>query len=40
MSPALKLEGPSEKDIAPSSEFDYPSAVGGLLYLSPTARLG
>ena len=38
MSPTLKLEKPAEKDIVPSSEFDYPSAVGGMLYLSLTAR--
>ena len=38
MSPALKLDKPASEDIVPSSDFEYPSAVGGLLYLSLTAR--
>ena len=38
MSPTLKLEKPTEKDVVLSSELDYPSAVGGLLYLSLTAQ--
>ena len=38
MDPALKLTKPDEADIVPSYVFDYQSAVGGLLYLSLTAR--
>jgi len=38
MNPALKLDKPASEDIVDSSEFDYPSAVGGMLYLSLTAR--
>jgi transposase InsO family protein len=38
MSPSLKLIKPAADEIVPSSEFDYASAVGGLLYLSLTAR--
>ena len=38
MSPTLKLTKPSDESIIPASEFDYQSAVGGLLYLSLTAR--
>jgi hypothetical protein len=38
MNPLLKLNKASDDEIVPSSEFDYPSAVGGLLYLSLTAR--
>jgi hypothetical protein len=32
------LNKASDDEIVPSTEFDYPSAVGGLLYLSLTAR--
>ena len=38
MDPQLKLSKPADEDIVPPSEFDYQSAVGGLLYLSLTAR--
>jgi len=38
MSPLLKLNKPSDDAVVSSSVFDYPSAVGGLLYLSLTAR--
>jgi hypothetical protein len=38
MNPNLKLRKASADNIVPSSVFDYASAVGGLLYLSITAR--
>jgi hypothetical protein len=38
MNPLLKLNKASGDEIVSSAEFDYPSAVGGLLYLSLTAR--
>ena len=38
MSPTLKLKKPAAENIVPASKFDYASAVGGLLYLSITAR--
>jgi len=38
MSPTLKLKKAAGGDIVPPSEWDYQSAVGGLLYLSLTAR--
>jgi hypothetical protein len=38
MNPLLKLNKASDDEIVTSAEFDYPSAVGGLLYLSLTAR--
>ena len=38
MNPNLKLRKNSADNIVPSSVFDYASAVGGLLYLSITAR--
>ena len=38
MSPDLKLVKPAEADAVPPSIWDYPSAVGGLLYLALTAR--
>jgi hypothetical protein len=38
MDPTLKLSKPEADKIVPSSEFDYCSAVGGLLYISLTAR--
>ena len=39
MNPTLKLSKTDEKDIITSDEFDYPSAVGGILFLALTARL-
>ena len=38
MDPLLKLDKPADEDIVPYSTWDYRSAVGGLLYLSITAR--
>jgi hypothetical protein len=38
MNPLLKLVKPAEDEIIPTSVFDYASAVGGMLYLSLTAR--
>ena len=38
MSPTLKLTKTDDKDIVRSEEFDYPSAVGGILYIALTAR--
>ena len=38
MNPTLKLSKTDEKDIITPDEFDYPSAVGGILYLALTAR--
>lgn len=38
MSPLLKLNKPSSDAVVATSEFDYASAVGGMLYLSLTAR--
>ena len=38
MCPTLKLTKTDEKNIITSEEFDYPSAVGGILYLALTAR--
>ena len=38
MNPTLKLDKPASEDIVDLSDFDYPSAVGGMLYLSLTAR--
>ena len=38
MDPQLKLSKPAPDKIIPASVFDYQSAVGGLLYLSLTAR--
>lgn len=38
MDPHLKLKKPAEKDIIWKSEFDYMSAVGGLLYIALTTR--
>jgi hypothetical protein len=38
MSPNLKLRKATADNIVPSSVFEYASAVGGLLYLSITAR--
>ena len=38
MNPLLKLVKPADDEVVSSSEFDYPSAVGGLLYLTVTAR--
>jgi hypothetical protein len=38
MSSVVKLSKPKDEDVVPTSTFDYPSAVGGLLYLSITAR--
>ena len=38
MSTLLRLEKPADDKVVPTSTFDYASAVGGLLYLSITAR--
>jgi len=38
MSPTPNLEKPTEKGVVPSSEFDYPSAVGGVPHLPLPAR--
>lgn len=38
MDTSVKLSKPQVEDIVPASEFDYMSAVGGLLYLTMTTR--
>ena len=38
MDTTIKLKKPAVEDIVPASEFDYMSAVGGLLYLTMTTR--
>ena len=38
MNPTVSFSRPADVDIVPASVFDYQSAVGGLLYLSLTAR--
>jgi len=38
MNPHLKLVKPAAEDIVPAEVWDYQSAVGGLLYISLTAR--
>ena len=38
MSPTLKLDKPADEEIVSAATWDYRSAVGGMLYLSITAR--
>ena len=38
ISPTVKFKKPAVEETIPASEFDYQSAVGGLLYLALTAR--